>query len=749
MLRQRLRAQRTDLIILGAVAVFSVLFAGWALKLWRGSLEMPLRYEPIDDTKFYLMLIKDTLSHGWYQTNPELGAPFGQQLYDFPQGVDNLNFGLLKLLGAVSSNVALVGNLFFLLTFALTATSCYVAMRLLGIARGPVAVSSILFALLPYHFYRGESQLFLSAYYSIPLTGYLFLSILTRRQLFRRSQYRRPILRHLSPLTLGTVACCLIIGSDNLYYATFALLLVLAATTLAAIAHRSKGSLVAGGVVIAIIALTMGANLAPSLIYQLEHGRNAAISRTLLESEERGLRVTTLVLPVVEHRLAALSHVTTQYAGKLSSGLYEQYFETLGTFGDVGFVWIVGSVMVGALGGIAARGRQQRLQAVAGAGALTTIVIASVGGLSGLIAFLITPTLRGWSRMSLFVAFFSLLGFSLLIQQASLRIVPRAGKAAAVAAVVIVTILGVWDETSNYFVPPYSGLAREWRSDAEFGASIERTLPRGAEVFQLPYVPFPEGYPPRPGWLPNSEIGTSYELVRGYLHSSGLRWSFGAMKGRASDWSSQLAGKPLSIVMPAIAASGFAGLWVDSRGYPAGIRGSVYATLARTIGVPPAVSSDRELWFFDLRAYASRLRQRDGARELEAVRQATLYPIRVGCSAPGELRVVNAGPRAERATVTALLDSSQGQTPVRVRINYPDGTIQDLVLRRESTTVLRHLLLPAGQVTIRFSILSGSPGGSVQVLQPAVTAAAYDPLVAAARKAVGPIAGVVDRGCYL
>ena len=42
----------------------------------------------------------------------------------------------------------------------------------------------MLFSLLAYHFFRGESHLLLSAYYSVPLSAYLFLELLGERRLF-------------------------------------------------------------------------------------------------------------------------------------------------------------------------------------------------------------------------------------------------------------------------------------------------------------------------------------------------------------------------------------------------------------------------------------------------------------------------------------------------------------------------------------------------------------------------------------
>ena len=99
------------------VGAVSLLCAAWALRLWRADLTVPLRYAPVDDTKFYLMLVKGIVEHGWYMSNSSLGAPFGQHLYDYPQGADNLNLLIIRGLAVFTSDPALVVNLFLLATF--------------------------------------------------------------------------------------------------------------------------------------------------------------------------------------------------------------------------------------------------------------------------------------------------------------------------------------------------------------------------------------------------------------------------------------------------------------------------------------------------------------------------------------------------------------------------------------------------------------------------------------------------------
>ena len=263
------------------VGATSVALAAWALGLWRADLGLPLRYAPVDDTKFYLMLVKGIIEHGSYLSNPSLGFPFGQHLADYPQGADDLNWLLIRGLAVFSSSPGLVVNLFFLLTFALTSVCAHLVLRAEGISAPVAGVVSVLFSLLPYHFFRGESHLLLSAYYSIPLAAHLFLRLLAERPLFarRHASAGRKAASLASRRTLTTLAICVVIGSDNLYYAVFGAVLLVGAVLTSLVVRRRRAAL-GGLAALALIAATLGANLAPTLVYQAEHGANPRLERS-------------------------------------------------------------------------------------------------------------------------------------------------------------------------------------------------------------------------------------------------------------------------------------------------------------------------------------------------------------------------------------------------------------------------------------------------------------------------------------
>ena len=250
----------------------------------------------------------------------------------------------------------------------------------------------------------------------------------------------------------------------------------------------------------------------------------------------------------------------------------------------VGFLWLL---LVALLTLVASARRMAIDERFRSASAATVIafLLATVGGVSTLINYWLSPQLRAWNRMSVFIAFFSLVAVALLLDRLRRRLGPAPGPRALFgAALGAVLVVGVLDQTTQKDVPAYKATAAQYHSDGVLVAAIERRLPHDAMVFQLPYQGFPESKP--------INRMTNYDQVRGYLHSHDLRWSYGAMQGRPADWAEDLADKPASLVVPAVAASGFGGIWVDRFGYSAG--GAAISTALRTLsGVAPILSPER------------------------------------------------------------------------------------------------------------------------------------------------------------
>ena len=200
--------------------VLSVALVVWILRLWNTDLGTPYGYS--GDAHFTMMQVRTVLEHGWYLNNPRLGMPFGCEMYDFPLP-ESLHFAAMKVLGWCGCDFVAAVNLYFLLTFPLTTVTSYFVLRHFGRTRGTALVAGLLFAFLPYHFFRGTWHLFLACYYLVPLAVMLVLWVYREPGFLfvGRDGDNQLRLRLLSWPVLAGVLLSLLLASGGVYYAFF------------------------------------------------------------------------------------------------------------------------------------------------------------------------------------------------------------------------------------------------------------------------------------------------------------------------------------------------------------------------------------------------------------------------------------------------------------------------------------------------------------------------------------------------
>lgn len=638
-MKRRLERARSSGLLgsLGVFALTSVVIVR-LLRLWHADLRAPFGYS--GDAILNIALVRAMVDHGWFVSNPDLGFPFGQHLDVYAPSGDNLTFAVMWVLALFTSNPALIVNLVYLLSFPVIAVVAFLVLRRLGISGAVAALCAVLYTLAPYHFLRNEGHLLLACYYTVPLGALLVLDALAGRPLFspRASSHPRA-LRWASRRTLGTLAICAVVASGGIYYSVFALVLLAAVLIVAVVTRRERTAIFTTAALLsAILGVTL-LNLAPGLAYRLEHGKNPyAAQRAAFESELYGLKIVDLVLPVQGHRIEALNQRRANY--HRTTPLKSEATGALGIIGTIGFGWL----WLVALATLAGRSVLRRPRDAgdererhAAFATIVAVVVGTTGGASALIAYGITPQIRGWNRISIVIAFFALYAVALLLDRLRGRIEPlRGGRVLTAALLVAILLVGIYDQTNRSFVPNYSALKVEYASDANFARAIDRAVAPGSAVMQLPYVPFPEN-PPLAG-LPD------YELLRPYIHGGGLRWSYGVVKGSPDDWQAGFFGVtpkqasqgfvqgPLDNGrsprenFAALVAVGFAGVHIDRLGYGGGV-GSLEQALQRIVGRPPLVSSTGRMAFYSLAPYAEQLRRRFSAARLRALGVATVRPL--------------------------------------------------------------------------------------------------------------------------
>lgn len=550
----------------------------WALQLRRADLSVPFAYS--GDALFHAALAKGMADNGWYLHNRFLGMPAGQDLNDWPLA-DGLHLGLLRLLLLVTPNYAAALNLLFLLSFPLAVLTALYVFRQLGVSRPAAAACSLLFAFLPYHFQRSVIHPFLACYYTVPLGVLLALRVLLREgYLFRPARDRGAGIARRSRETLSAFTICLAVAQSGVYYAAFAAFLVLVAGALAAGARREARPALAAGLLAATIAAGSGSlALAAAAAYQRAHGPNPeVIARAPCESEAFGLRLTQLLLPATGHRIPALARLKQRYNAS-APFVNENDSAALGVVASLGFLALLAGLVSGAAGG-----RPPTL--FGGLCALNgaAVLLATTGGLGGLASFLLFPTLRSYTRMSIVIAFLALCCAGLGLDALRRRLSPR-GRGALVGAAAVAAVLaaGLADQVGTGTVPPYAAIRRAYASDEEIVRRAEGAVPAGAMVFQLPYQRFPE--PAQTGLPP-------YEHLRLYLHSHSLRWSGGAVAGReCARWQKHTAGLPPKEMLDEVRRAGFAAVCIARRGFPDS-GAALIRSLEDLLGARPLAEND-------------------------------------------------------------------------------------------------------------------------------------------------------------
>lgn len=694
-------SSKPNLAAYALAVALTLLFVSLSLKLWQADLRVPLTY--YGEANYNAMLIKGILNFGWHVQNPAMAAPGELDLRDVPMMDNNLLFALIKLIGLFTHNFALTLNLFYLLTFPLVTVSAMFALRQLGVSTLSAIFASVLYSLLPYHFVRGEHHLFLSAYFLVPLAVMIVLwwamgtlSLVNASGKFRWN-WREPKL-------IGSVVICLLISAGGTYYAFFTCFFLVLAGCIAAISRRNWRCLVLPAAMIAIIFGGLMANLLPSVLYLRQHGNTPVVRRAPIDAELYSFRLSQLLLPVSGHRIALLAKLKAAFNQR--QFINENDDATLGMIGLVGFVALFGWLLIRKpeLGRLETDGSGGLLSNLSILN-LAAILLGTFGGLSALVALVITSKIRAYNRISIFIAFFSLLTVAWLLDRFAERFVKPASRQIVFAVCLLVVLMGgVFDQTSARFVPDYAKNKSEFDSDQKFMHQLQTSLPAGAMIFQLPFVPFPES--PKVGRM------FDYDHARGYLHSEELRWSYGAMQGRDDEaWQKLLVSKPTSEMIEAVALSGFQGIYLNREGYA---DSKVESEIEAALGKPQFTSDNGRLVFFDLRNLESQLRAKFGD-QFAAKREEALHPLLLvwvegcselegtldnpyrWCSAIGELEITNGSTQARQVNLeTAISTENQATLSISGLLN------EQVKTSKEPLAFSRTFTIPPGKHRIHF-----------------------------------------------
>ena len=566
-----------------AVAVVAITAAALAVLMRWGSARWDVPFDYDGDSLLMQSLVQTSLEQPWYLSTPRLGAPHEQAMYDYPCA-DTLDIVLVKLIGLFERRPAVVFNLFYVLTYPLAALAMLYAARRLALGRIASMAAAVLFAFLPYHALRGQTHLFLSSYFMIPLMTLLLVEIaMGQLPFFQKGESGHMQFRIANGHSARAAIVAALFGATNPYYSYFGLLLLPVAGAVDAWTHRRRQGLFSAAMIGLFVVISVLFNTLPSLLYQYRHGGNpAARQRKTWEAEAYGLKITHLLLPAPAHQ----SEAVLEFRERIYDPANHQFENenttaALGAIAAAGFLGLLGRLLVP---------RPSTRSTVLAQLNIATVLLTTIGGFGAFIN-LVFAQFRCYNRMSVFIGCFALLAVAGWID-AGLSHLDRRRFTwwLALAVTASLVAFGIWDGATTRIQPQTQAMIERWDSDAEFVHKLEEKLPGDCSIFQLPVVRFPES----PVVF---DLGY-YQSLTGYLHSRRLRWSYGAVRGRpTAAWQADL-GRRLENdesrddALTELTQAGFSAVWVDWSGYSSDQRDALRTKWRRWLGAPVASTPD-------------------------------------------------------------------------------------------------------------------------------------------------------------
>lgn len=586
-----------------ATAAFALLF-GWLCGVTRLDLDQPLDYWG-DALEMLSYFDQDYIANDFHT---RLHAPFeldhaSNSIYLYNALFQsNSNLMWLAHLVAGGSTIRTM-NVAFLCTFVLAFMIAYWVCGRLGLATPFRFCSATLYALMPYHFARGDQHFFESCYYFTPLLALVIFQLWSARPLAHRWDGNGWRLDWRDRRAWLAVVLLAFFSSFHPYHQFFFAVLVACAAPLAALYRGNWRPLWIGfGLAIyALAVLVIKGAIAHHLITpELALSTNAQAISGYGEAEKYPLKIAQMLLPVQGHRWSALATLRATYDGANPLN-NENGSTTLGFIGGLGLVACVLLALVPA-----SRWRMSRAGKM-GTLILIILLFASMGGISSLISIVslvvlgpnseLTQT-RGWNRMIIFIGFFAYFSAFWFLHRGLVALhqrwpaLPRRALLWFAAAAVLAFAL--WDQVPFQLIHQQPG---EYQGDRNFFARVEASVPENSRILQLPFLIHHWS-----GWLRPHIYYT--DQLRPYLASKNLHFTYGGDLGSQQlQWLRAATALPADQAAAHLCTYGFAGVLLHRNMVenPAEIE----TPWAALLGAPALSSDDGIFAFFDLRNYCT------------------------------------------------------------------------------------------------------------------------------------------------
>lgn len=542
------------LLVIAAIALSEYYF----FQLWRLDWQVPMLYG--GDGIYWVGQVQR--SYG--DLTASLGWPFYQPPSPYEPNYDLIYDLFVAFVGLFTKDTGVVFNLYVLVIPFANALAGYAVFRMTGMRRWLAFAFGVTFGLCPYVQQRLAGHMMLAAVEFVPF------SVLLCFWCAEDPAFGRPGKGFLrNPRNWLALAFAWGIANNGAAYYPYFTCFFLCVTALCLILRdRRLSAGVPCFLTIGEIVLWMIPDFFPMVL-----GMIAGVGSTLTN----GVYRSPIGADIYSLRISSLLLSPNGYGWDKLARWFQRYFHLLATDegpmyneNAYGYLGIVGVIAFLALLALLFRNHDWRAGREAvprlsdrlwllgrlNVAALLLASIASFGGLIGIFLRFI----RGYNRISPYIAFFALLAAGLWAEW-FLRNHRGRGKALFTAVLAVVLAYSYWEQ-QGLFNPKYEEVQTTWYQDAAFMEEVEQAAGEDAVVFQLPY-------------MKNFENGSlnnmwDYTLLRGPLHSDTLRFSYGAGYGTENDvWYKETSELEPEAMVAELRAQGVAGIYLDLDGYAA------------------------------------------------------------------------------------------------------------------------------------------------------------------------------------
>lgn len=532
-------------------------------------------------------------------------------MYDYPS-FDALNYLIMLFISFFTKNASAIMNIFYLLTFPLSAMTAMFALLELKCSNSSALFASQLFPFMAYHFFRNETHLLLSAYYMVPL-GILVVLWYMQGDISMSISRSKSISKNLfdNRKYLLSVLFCFMISSTGIYYAFFTCFFLFLAIFKKIIDEKGFKRSASLGISLLLVIIAGGiANYFPTILYHLRGGEYAdTLARAGESAEIYGLKIIDLFMPTATHHdsrvatLVDLFHSTEPLANENTS-------VSLGALVSLAFSFL----LIIPLFSFKETSHRKKLIRNTSILSYAGIILATTGGISALICRLIFSGIRAYNRIGVFIFFLALVSGTIILdtffgntvkdQTDAETVSPkvRFKKASFIflkyrkwlqVLLIPLLVLALYDQIPGMSIQPYEANKQQDIAVQAYFRQIEDSVTQGSYIYQLPYVSFPE---------PAIAYGSGpYSHLAGYLNTTELHWSYGALTGTESDqWARTVSQMPAVEMIAVLEAAGYEGIYVDLSNYPDDGMKNIVSQLAGITNKEPLWSQDKQQAFISI-----------------------------------------------------------------------------------------------------------------------------------------------------